>query len=174
MAWFELCICSSVHLCRLTKTVSCPPCENVALCCTLNFVFSNSFFAVFDNLYLLFLQWRCWLGGRKGIRSVKNLSGAVLSWLSVWSKVQTCIWSSWCHCHSLSLALVKSRLILPFWYRLTRVVPGSKQVCLIVFLAVFDNLYLLFLQWVFLELFYMYVASVLLCNLYWISLCIFV
>jgi len=28
-----------------------------------------------------------------------------------------------CHCHSLSLALVKSRWVLPFWYRLTRVVP---------------------------------------------------
>jgi len=27
------------------------------------------------------------------------------------------------HCHSLSLASVKSRLVLPFWYRLTRVVP---------------------------------------------------
>jgi len=25
-------------------------------------------------------------------------------------------------CHSLSLASVKSRLVLPFWYRLTRVV----------------------------------------------------
>ena len=31
-------------------------------------------------------------------------------------------WSSWCHCHSLSLASVKSRLVLPFWYRPTRVV----------------------------------------------------
>ena len=28
----------------------------------------------------------------------------------------------WCHCHSLSLASVKSRSVLPFWYRLTRVV----------------------------------------------------
>jgi len=28
-----------------------------------------------------------------------------------------------CHCHSLSLASVKSRLVLPFWYQLTRVVP---------------------------------------------------
>ena len=37
--------------------------------------------------------------------------------------MQTCIWPSWCHCHSLSLASVKSRLVLPFWYRLTRVVP---------------------------------------------------
>ena len=46
----------------------------------------------------------------------------MLAWLSVWS-VQTCIWPSWCHCHSLSLASVKSRLVLPFWYQLTRVVP---------------------------------------------------
>ena len=55
--------------------------------------------------------WRCWLGGRKGIRPVKQLSGGVLAWLSVWSEVQTCIWPSWCHCHSLSLASVKSRLV---------------------------------------------------------------
>ena len=32
---------------------------------------------------------------------------------------------SWCHCHSLSLASVKSRLVLLFWYRLTRVVPDE-------------------------------------------------
>jgi len=42
----------------------------------------------------------------------------VLAWLSVWSEMQTCIWPSWCHCHSLSLTSVKSRLVLPFWYRL--------------------------------------------------------
>jgi len=30
-----------------------------------------------------------------------------------------------CHCHSLSLASVKSRLVLPFWYRLTWVVPDK-------------------------------------------------
>ena len=35
--------------------------------------------------------WRCWLGSRKGIRPVKNLSGGVLAWLSVWSEMQTCI-----------------------------------------------------------------------------------
>ena len=45
--------------------------------------------------------------------------------LSVWSEVQTCIWPSWCHCHSLSLASVKSRLVLPYWYRLTGVVPDK-------------------------------------------------
>ena len=66
--------------------------------------------------------WRCWLGGRQGIRPVK-LSGGVLAWLSVWSEVQTCIWPSRCHCHSLSLASINSRLDLPFWYQLTWVVP---------------------------------------------------
>jgi len=49
----------------------------------------------------------------------------VLAWLSVWSEVLTCIWPSWCHYHSLSLASLKSRLVLPFWYRLTRVVPDK-------------------------------------------------
>ena len=57
------------------------------------------------------------------VEEIVILSGGVLAWLSVWSKVQTCIWPSWCHCHSLSLASVKSRLVSPFWYRLTRVVP---------------------------------------------------
>ena len=64
----------------------------------------------------------------------------MLAWLSVWSKVQTCIWSSWCHCHSLSLASVKSRLVLPFWYRLTRVVleegPLNGCVCVCVLCSV--------------------------------------
>jgi len=55
--------------------------------------------------------WRCWLGGRKGIRPIKNW---VLAWLSVCNEVQTCIWPSWCHCHSLSLASVKSRLGFTF------------------------------------------------------------
>jgi len=70
--------------------------------------------------------WRCWLGGRKGIRPVKKLSGGVLAWLSVWSEVQTCILPSWCHCYSPSLASIKSRLVLPFWYQLTRVVPDKR------------------------------------------------
>ena len=50
----------------------------------------------------------------------------MLVWLSVWSKVLACIWPSWCHCHSLSVASVKSRLVLPFWYRLTWVVPEKE------------------------------------------------
>ena len=61
------------------------------------------------------------VGWQEGHPACKKLSGGVLAWLSVWSEVQTGIWPSWCHCHSLSLASVKSRLVLPFWYRLTRV-----------------------------------------------------
>jgi len=53
----------------------------------------------------------------------QELSGGVLVWLSVWSEVQTCICPSGCHCHSLSLSSAMSRLVLPFWYRLIRVVP---------------------------------------------------
>ena len=64
-----------------------------------------------------------WAAGRAP--ACKKLSGGVLAWLSVWSEVQTCIWPSWCHCHSLSLASVKSRVVLPLWYRLTRVVPDK-------------------------------------------------
>ena len=75
--------------------------------------------------FLPSVLWCCWLGGRKGIRPVKNLSSGVLAWLSVCSEVQTCIWPSWCHCHSLSLPWVKSRLVSPVWYRLTRVVPDK-------------------------------------------------
>ena len=49
----------------------------------------------------------------------------------------TCMWPSWCHCHSLSLASVKSRLVLPFWYQLTRVVPdkGPLNGCVCVWVA---------------------------------------
>ena len=62
------------------------------------------------------------VGRQEGHLACKKLSGGVLAWLSVWSKVQTCIWPSGFHCHSLSLASVKSRLVIPFWYRPTRVV----------------------------------------------------
>ena len=56
--------------------------------------------------------------------------------------MQTCIWPSWCHCHSLSVASVESRLVLPFcrfWYRLTRVVPdrGPLNWCVCVRVCVF-------------------------------------
>ena len=62
------------------------------------------------------------VGRQEGHPACKKLSGGVLAWLSVWIDMQTCMWPSWCRCHSLSLASVKSRLVLPSWYRLTWVV----------------------------------------------------
>jgi len=79
------------------------------------------------------------VGWQEGHPACKKLSGGVLAWLSAWSEVQTCICSSWCHCHSLSLAPVKSRLVFPFWYRLTWVVPEKgpfKRVCVCVCVCV--------------------------------------
>jgi len=68
--------------------------------------------------------WRCWLGGRKGIRHIKNW--AVGCWHGYLPGARCRLaCPSWCHCHSLSLASVKSKLVLPFWYRLTRVVPDK-------------------------------------------------
>ena len=78
------------------------------------------------------------VGQQEGHPVCKKLSGGVLVWLSAWSEVQTCIWPSWCHCHLLSFASVKSRLVLPFGYRPTRVVPdkGPLNGCMCV--CVFD------------------------------------
>ena len=52
------------------------------------------------------------VGWQEGHPASKKLSGGVLVWLSVWSEVQTCTWPSWCHCYSLTLASVKSRLVV--------------------------------------------------------------
>jgi len=63
------------------------------------------------------------VGWQEGHPACKKLSGGVLAWLSVWSELQIYMWPGWCQCHSLSLASVKSRLVLSFWYRLTWIVP---------------------------------------------------
>ena len=94
--------------------------------CNKQHIYSSIYFCVVGEMRIKpSVLWRCWLGGRKGIRPVKQLSGGVLAWLSVWSEVQTCIWPSWCHCHSLSLASMKSSLVLPCWYRPTQAVPDK-------------------------------------------------
>ena len=81
--------------------------------------------------------WRCWLGGRKGIRPVKHLSGGVLTWLSVWSKVQTCIYGQ-----LMPLPLTVScfsKIVIAFTF-LVPAHPGSpgqravKRVCVCFFL----------------------------------------
>ena len=90
-------------------------------------VFNISNYLSFDISYLAepsaFSALTLLVGWQEEQPACKKLSGGVLTWLSVWSEVQTCIRPSWCQCHSLSLASVKSRLVLLFWYRLTWVVP---------------------------------------------------
>jgi len=57
------------------------------------------------------MLWRCWLGVRKRMRPVKNLSDEVLAWLSVWSELQTiCMWSSWCHFHPIISCFIKIQI----------------------------------------------------------------
>ena len=89
-------------------------------------LFSRLSFYAFSALTLL-------VGRQERYPACKNPSGGMLAWLSVWSEVQTCIWPSRCHSHSLSVAPIKSKLVLPFWYRLTRVVldkgPLNRCVC---------------------------------------------
>jgi len=61
---------------------------------------------------LLFSALTLLVGQQEGHLACKKLSGGVLAWLSIWNKVQICVWHSWCHYHSLPLASVKSRLVL--------------------------------------------------------------
>ena len=98
--------------------------------------FCCSLFCCLHKLVTAFSALTLLVGRQEGHPACKKLSGGVLVWLSVWSDVQTYIWPSWCHCHSLSLAPLKSRLALPFWYRLTRVIPDKEplNVCFFCFL----------------------------------------
>ena len=75
--------------------------------------------------------WRCWLGGRKGIRPVKNLSGGILTWLCLGQgadlhTVQLMPLPLTISCSSKS-RLGFTLLVLPFWYRLTRVVRTKSK-----------------------------------------------
>ena len=74
-------------------------------------IFNWSDFSFFAATYSAFSALTLLVGRQEGHPACKKLSGGVLAWLSVWSEVQTCIWPSWCHCHSLSLAPIKSRLV---------------------------------------------------------------
>jgi len=79
-------------------------------------------------LLLPSVTWCCRFGGRKGIRPVKKTEwwgAGVVICLEWGADLHTAQLMPHCHSHSLSLASVKSRLVLPFWYRLTRVVPDK-------------------------------------------------
>jgi len=59
---------------------------------------------------------------KNSIWPVENLVMMCL-WLFIWERVQMiCIWSSWCHCHSIISCFVKIWNGLPFWCWFTQVV----------------------------------------------------
>ena len=150
----NICRCPRSHstawyISSLNRRSSCRRCLPMSRCCC-NWPFTSTQHAdsvladhfqldsssvEFGNL--IFLHALTLLVGRQeGHPACKKVSGGVLAWLSVWSEVQTCVWPSWWHGHSLSLASVKSGLVVPFWYRLTRVVrekgPLNGHVCVCV------------------------------------------
>jgi len=90
------------------------------------FIWSDSF--VFMFLLLSFNGLTLLVGRQEGHPVCKKLSGGVLAWLSVWCDVHICIWPSWCQCHSLSLASVKSRLVFTFLVPAHLGSPGQRAV----------------------------------------------
>jgi len=62
--------------------------------------------------------WRCWLGGRKGIR---GWGTDVVVCLERGGNEMICIWSSWCHCHPIISCCCKIQNGLPFWCQITQV-----------------------------------------------------
>ena len=94
----------------------------------LHVILNFSLVSVLPSVLIAFSALTLLVGRQEGHPACKKLSGGVLAWLSVWSEVQTCIWPSRFHCHSLSLTSVKSRLVLSFWYQLTQVVPEKGPV----------------------------------------------
>ena len=63
------------------------------------------------------------VGRQEGHPACKKLSGGVLAWLSVWCEVQTCIWPSGFHCHSLTVSC-SSKIQIGFTF-LVPAHPGS-------------------------------------------------
>ena len=130
---YKLIHCASMHRINLYTEIVETDNLFISYCTAINWEYqpvTPIAFSFISQLCVVFSTYRCAFsaltllaGQQEGHPACKKLSDGVLAWLSVWSEVQTCIWPSWCHCHSLSLASVKSRFVLPFWYRLTRVVP---------------------------------------------------
>ena len=81
--------------------------------------FNNLSNSAFSALTLL-------VGRQEGHPACKNIR-VVGCWCGCLSGAgcRLALWPSWCRCHPLSFASVKSRLVLPFWYWLTWVVPDK-------------------------------------------------
>jgi len=88
-------------------------------------------------LWTVMERWRLCAQSWKELYEYLNSISTFLvgCWCGYLSRARCRLQPSWCHCHSLSLAPVKSRLVLPFWYRLTWVVleKGQLNVCVCVY-----------------------------------------
>ena len=109
------CVSVSVSVCTLKEKwleLSTPNCGKTLacidpkMCCQCRYAWQYFVFMfIFRALTLL-------VGQQEGHSACKQTSGEMLVLLSVWGKVQICVWPSWCHCHLLSLASVESRLVM--------------------------------------------------------------
>jgi len=84
----------------------------------------SCFYATYTFIQFAFSILTLLVGWQEWHRPVKKLSGGVLVLLAVWGKMQTCIWhpdAIATHCFGYR----KCRLVLPFWYLLTWVVPDQ-------------------------------------------------
>jgi len=80
---------------------------------------SRYLFTVSSNTAYAFSALTLLVGWQEGYPACKN-------WVvGCWRGYLSAARCSWCHCYSLSLAPVKSRLVLPFWYWLTWVVTDK-------------------------------------------------
>ena len=113
------------HTCCSTCTI-CQPHTATNVHTVNNYMLYNTVINKYTKLFTLHLPsvlWHCWLGDRKGIRPVKNWALA-MAWLSVCCEVQTCMWPSGFHSHSLSLAPAKIQIGFTF---LVPAHPGSPR-----------------------------------------------
>jgi len=84
--------------------------------------------ARFDFIYLwyncAFSALTLLVGRQEGQSACKKPSGGVLTWLSVWSEVQTCLCSCWCHCHTISCY---SKIQIGFTFLVLAHLGGPRQ-----------------------------------------------
>ena len=112
------------------------------------------------------------VGRQEGHPACKKLSGGVLVWLSVWSKVLTCIWPSWWHCHSVLTVSCCSKIQIGFTFLVPAHLgsPGKravKRVCVCVHVLIL--LFVASVHILLLSVFYRvydwaYSAAVIVCN----------
>jgi len=85
-----------------------------------------------DNESVPSVIWHYWLGARKSIQHVKIEWWGVGVVICLERGAYCCKWSSWCHCHPKtpsSLASIKSRLVFPFFYRLSQAATKKNVRC---------------------------------------------